>query len=52
MIEIEFYQQNGLFFACIGGDNASNYDISGTTVEEVAEQVRDYIVSYVEFDED
>ena len=52
MIEIEFYQQNGLFFACIGGENASNYDITGETPEEVAEKVKNYILDYVEFPED
>jgi len=52
MIEIEFYQQNGLFSTDAGEENASNYDITGKTPEEVAEKVKDYILDYVEFPED
>ena len=48
-IEIEFYQEDGVYFACIGGENSSNYDISGESVEDVAEKVKNYILDYVDF---
>jgi len=51
MYEIEFYQEDGQFFAYIGGDCASGYEISGNSIEEVAEGVKNYILDWVAFTE-
>ena len=48
MVEIEFYKENGQVNAYIGSENCSGIKVSATNVEELIENMKDYLLEIAE----
>lgn len=48
MIEIEFYIEKGLVNAYIGGENCSGIKVSATNVDDLIENMKDYLLEIAE----
>lgn len=44
-LNIEIYKEGGQYCAYIGEDNSSGYECVGPTLEECAEQVKQYVIN-------
>ncbi len=44
---VELYQENGMYCAYIAGDNDSGYKIVAETVEERAEEIKNFFLDIV-----
>ena len=51
-LDIEIYKENKQYCAYIGEADFSGYKCSGSTPEECAEQVKQYIINYFIIEED
>jgi hypothetical protein len=48
MIEIEFFQENGQVHAFIGQENCSGIKVSATNVNDLIENMKDYLLEIAE----
>lgn len=51
-LDIELYVKDGIFHAYIGEVGSSGYECAGSTPEECAEQVKQYVVDTFHKEED